>query len=271
VRECAVSLVGKIRMPPLIVLAFLILAAAVAGFIDAAIGGGGLIQLPALLLAFPGAGVPALLGTNKLASCAGTTFAAAQFTRARILTWRDMLGPVCAAMAGSAAGVALVYAAQGRFDAYLRPLLLLMMAAILVFILVRPELGHLHAPRFGLRHQRAVAIAIALVMGCYDGFFGPGMGALLIFLFVALLGFDFLHASALAKAVNWASNIAALALFLSQGSWLPLVALAMAAANSLGGYLGARVALAKGNVWLRRLFIVVVALLIARLGWQLAR
>ena len=257
-------------MPPLPIFAFLIVAAALAGFVDAAIGGGGLVQLPALLIAFPGQAVPPLLGTNKLASCAGTTFAAAQFARARLLAWRDVLGPICASMAGSAAGVALVYAVQGRFDAYLRPVLLLMMVAMLVFMLLRPGLGHLHAPRFALHHQRTLVLAIAAAMGCYDGFFGPGMGALLIFLFVTLLGFDFLHASALAKAVNWASNISALALFLAHGSWLPLTALSMAVANSLGGYLGARVALAKGNVWLRRLFIFVVSLLILRLSWQLA-
>jgi uncharacterized protein len=256
-------------MPPLPVLALLILAAGVAGFVDAAVGGGGLIQLPALLIAFPGSAVTPLLGTNKLVSCTGTTFAAAQFTRAGVLHWREMVGPVCAAMAGSAAGVALVYAVQGRFDAYLRPLLLLLMVAMLAFLLLRPDLGHLHAPRFALRHQRSLALAIAAAMGCYDGFFGPGMGTLLIFLFVGVLGFDFLHASALAKSVNWASNVAALALFLSRGSWLPMVALPMAAANGLGGYLGARVALARGNVWLRRVLIGVVSLLILRLGWQL--
>ncbi len=105
-------------------------------------------------------------------------------------------------------------------------------------------------------------------MGVYDGFFGPGMGTLLIFLFVTILGFDFLRASALAKSVNWASNVAALALFVSRGSWLPWVALCMAAANGAGGHLGARTALAKGNRWLRLLFIVVVSLLILRLGAQ---
>ena len=255
-------------MPSLPVLALLVFAAGLAGFVDAAVGGGGLIQLPALLLAVPGQPIPTLLGTNKAVSVTGTTFAAAQFLRSRVLPWREMVAPVFAALAGSAAGVAVAYFVQGRFDAYSRPLIVFLMVAMLGFTLLRPDLGRLHAPRFGLQHQRALAVAIGGVMGFYDGFFGPGMGTLLIFLFVAILGFDFLRASALAKSVNWASNAAAVVLFLSQGSWLPAVALCMAVANGLGGFLGARTALAKGNRWLRLVFIAVVSLLTLRLGWQ---
>ena len=256
-------------MPPLPVLAFLILAAGVAGFVDAAVGGGGLIQLPALLIAFPNQAVTSLLGTNKFVSFTGTTFAAAQFLRSRVLLWREMLGSALAAMLGAAAGAATAYAVQGRFDAYLRPAIVLLMVAMLAFTLLRPDVGRVHAPRFGLRHQHGLTILIALTMGFYDGVFGPGMGTLLIYLFVTILGFDFLRASALAKSVNWASNAAALAVFVSRGSWLPLVALCMAASNGLGGHLGARTAIAKGNRWIRRLFVAVVCILIVRLGWQL--
>jgi uncharacterized membrane protein YfcA len=255
-------------MPPPPVLAILFLAAGVAGFIDAAAGGGGLIQLPALLIAFPAHAVTSLLGTNKFVSCTGTTFATAQFLRSRVLHWREMLGPVLAAMIGSAAGAATAYLVQNLFAVWLRPALVALMIAVLAFTLLRSDLGQLHAPRFGLRHQRGLTVVIGAALGFYDGVFGPGMGTLLIFLFVTLLGFDFLRASALAKSVNWASNVAALALFLSRGSWLPLVALCMAAANGLGGYLGARIALAKGNRWIRLLFVTVVSLLILRLASQ---
>ena len=258
-------------MPPLPTLAFLTIAAGLAGFIDAAVGGGGLIQLPALLVGFPGAPITTLLGTNKLASCAGTTFAAGHYIRSRVLPWREMVAPVLAAMVGSLAGAALAYLAEKQFEALLRPAILLLMVGMLAFTLLRPDLGRLHAPRFGLRHQRGLAILIAAVMGLYDGFFGPGMGTLLIFFFVTILGFDFLRASALAKAVNWASNVAALALFLSRGSWMPLLALCMAIANAVGGHLGARVAIAKGNRWLRLVFIVVVSALIVRLGLSALR
>ncbi|MBI5548983.1 MAG: TSUP family transporter, partial [Deltaproteobacteria bacterium] len=125
-----------------------------------------------------------------------------------------------------------------------------------------------HAPRFGQAHQRALAVSIAFAVGFYDGFFGPGTGSILIFLFVALLGFDFLRASALAKSVNWASNAASVVLFVSQGSWIPLVALCMAVGNGLGGALGARTAIVQGARWIRWVFVGVVSLLIARLAWQ---
>jgi uncharacterized membrane protein YfcA len=256
-------------MPPLPLLGFLTLAAFVAGFVDAAVGGGGLVQLPALMIGVPNAPITVLLGTNKLASCVGTSFATAQYVRSRVLDRREMAGPVLAAMVGSACGAALTYLFEQRFQAWFRPLIVVLMIGMLTFTLLRPDLGRHHTPRFASRHQRGLAIAIAAVMGVYDGFFGPGMGTLLIFLFVSILGFDFLRASALAKSVNWASNVAALALFVSRGSWLPWLALAMAAANGVGGHLGARTALAKGNRWLRLLFIFVVGLLVLRLGGQI--
>jgi uncharacterized membrane protein YfcA len=255
-------------MPPLPILAFLTLAAFLAGFVDAAVGGGGLIQLPALLISLPSAPITSLLGTNKLASCAGTTLASTQYVRSRVLHWREMVGPVLAAMAGSAGGAALTYLFERRLEAYFRPVIVLLMVAMLAFTLLRPSLGREHAPRFALRHQRGLAVGIAALMGAYDGFFGPGVGTLLIFLFVTILGFDFLRASALAKSVNWASNVAAVVLFGSRGSFLPWAALCMAVANAVGGYLGARAALTKGNRWLRLFFIVVVSLLILRLGSQ---
>jgi uncharacterized membrane protein YfcA len=255
-------------MPTLPILALMTLAAGLAGFVDAAVGGGGFIQLPALLIGFPGQPITSLLGTNKIASCTGTTFAATQYVRSRVLHWREMLGPVFAAMAGSAGGAMLAYLVERRFEAFLRPAIVLLMIAMLAFTLLRPDLGRQHAPRLALRHQRGLAVLIAGVMGLYDGFFGPGMGTLLIFLFVTILGFDFLRASALAKSVNWASNVAALTLFVSRGSWLPWAALCMAVANGIGGHLGARTAIAKGNRWLRVVFIVVVSLLILRLGGE---
>jgi uncharacterized membrane protein YfcA len=162
----------------------------------------------------------------------------------------------------------LTYRVHGDF---LRPVMLGLLVVMLAFTLLKPDLGQLHAPRFGLNHQRGLAALIAFALGFYDGFFGPGVGSLLIFLFVAVLGFDFLRSSALAKSVNWASNLTAMALFVWQGSWLPSVALSMAAANGVGGYLGARVALSRGSAWVRGVFIAVVGALILRLGWQLLR
>ncbi len=256
-------------MPSPLTLAFLVLAAFLAGFVDAVVGGGGLITIPALMIGLPGQSWPVISGTNKVVACTGTTFAAAQFVHSRILRWQEMVGPVIAAMGGAAIGVAMAYFLSGRFEPYLRPAMVVMMIAMLAWTLLKPDAGQLHAPRFGLSHQRMLALVIAFVLGFYDGLFGPGTGSLLIFLFVAVLGFDFLRASALAKSVNWASNIASLTLFLSQGSWVPTVALSMAVGNGLGGYLGARTALAKGSAWVRIVFILVVGALILRLGWQI--
>ena len=256
-------------MPSLPSLLLLMLAALLAGFIDAVVGGGGLITVPALMIALPaGTPLPTLLGTNKVVACTGATMAAGKFLRSGTLAWREMVGPVAASALGAIGGVWLTYRVHGDF---LRPVMLGLLVAMLAFTLLKPDLGHLHAPRFGLSHQRGLAALIALALGFYDGFFGPGTGSLLIFLFVAILGFDFLRASALAKSVNWASNVTAMGLFVWQGSWIPSIALGMALANGLGGYLGAHVALNRGSRWIRGLFIGVVGALILRLGWQVLR
>jgi len=250
--------------------ALLVLAALLAGFVDAIVGGGGLITIPALLLGLPaGTAITTILGTNKVVACTGTTVAAGQFLRAKVLHARELLVPVLCAMAGAGLGVRLAYLFQGRSEAWFRPVMVALMVLMLAFTLLKPELGKLHAPRHALRHQRLLAALISFAVGCYDGFFGPGTGSILIFLYVAVLGFDFLRSSALAKSVNWASNLASLVLFLGRGSWLPVLALTMAAGNGLGGYLGARTALRKGSGLVRVVFIFVVAALILRLGWQL--
>jgi len=255
-------------IPPLPTLGGLVLAALAAGFVDAVVGGGGLITIPALLLGLPGLPLTTILGTNKVVACTGTTVAAGAFLRSRALSVREMLGPVAMAMVGASGGVALAYVLQGRLARQMEPILFVLLVGMLAFTLLKPGMGKVHAPRFGLAHQRGLAAFIALAIGFYDGFFGPGTGSLLIFLFVAVLGFDFLRASALAKSVNWASNIASMALFLFHGSWLPFVAIAMALGNGLGGYLGARTALAKGAGWVRTLFVLVVVALLIRLGWR---
>ncbi|MCE1229089.1 MAG: TSUP family transporter, partial [Firmicutes bacterium] len=204
-------------MPSPLILLFLTLAAMLAGFVDAVVGGGGLITIPALLLGMPGQSWPVVSGTNKVVACTGTTVAAAQFVHSRLLRWQEMVAPMVAAMAGAALGVGVAYYLSGRFEPYLRPAMVVMMAAMLAWTLPQPDAGQLHAPRHSLAQQRLLAVSIALVIGFYDGLFGPGTGSLLIFLFVAVLGFDFLRASALAKSVNWASNVSSLAVFLWHG------------------------------------------------------
>ena len=259
-------------MPQPHLMAMLLLASLLAGFVDAVVGGGGLITIPALMLGLPaGTPITTILGTNKVVACTGTTFAAGQFLRARVIRWQEMLLPVACAMGGAALGVTAAYFLQNRYQAVFRPGMLALMLAMLACTLLKPDHGKLHAPRHAPGQERLLAAGIAAMVGFYDGLFGPGTGSILIFLFVSVLGFDFLRASALSKSVNWASNIAALCLFVARGSWLPMVALTMAFANGVGGTLGARTALAKGSGWVRAMFIGVVLALVLRLGWQMIK
>lgn len=249
-----------------IVVVLLVAASGLAGFVDAIAGGGGLVLLPALLIGLPtDVPIPTLLGTNKLAAISGTTAAAWRYGRESLLDLRTAAGPVLAAMTGSAFGAHLAY---GLDPTLLRPVMLVLLAGMLVFTLARPDVGRKAEPRFAAGTGNVVASGLALVIGFYDGFFGPGTGSLLLFLYAGVLGLDFLRASALAKAANWGSNAAALALFLSRGSFLPLLAVLLAVANVAGGQAGARLAIAKGNAWIRRVFVIVVGALLARLAWQ---
>ncbi len=241
-------------------------ASLLAGFIDAIAGGGGLVLLPALLVGLPiTSPLPMVLGTNKLAACSGTSLALSQFVRARIVPLRTLVVPTLLAMLGSLVGARLTGALSAL---YLRPVMLVLLIAMLLFVLLQPRLGEHHAPKHTGRASFARVAAITLAVGFYDGFFGPGTGTLLIFLFVTLLGFDFLHASAFAKAANWGSNIAALTWFTVHGHVLWGLAVLLAAANVAGAFFGSRLALKRGNRLVRWVFVSVTTGLLVKLGWQ---
>lgn len=242
-------------------IAIVTLASLFAGFVDAIVGGGGLILVPALFGVFPGAPPATLLGTNKGASVWGTAWATAQFARRVELPWAA-LGPAAGIAAlGSLAGAwtVTVVPADG-----LRRALPFVLLAVLAYTLARKDLGRTHAPRLGGRAQFATAAAIGAVVGFYDGFFGPGTGSFFVFLYVRLLGFDFLHASASAKLMNTATNAAALALLAGKGHVWWHAAAFMAVANVAGSLLGTRLALRHGAGFVRAVFIVVVGALIAK-------
>ncbi|GDX13067.1 UPF0721 transmembrane protein [Acidobacteriota bacterium] len=247
-------------------LGLLCLASFAAAFFDAVVGGGGLITIPALMAGLPfSTPVPTILGTNKVLAGAGTTMAAIKFIRSQIIPWQSMVAPILFAMVGAALGVQLAYKLDPQL---LRPIILILLISMLAFTIVKPSAGEYHEPKLTPSSQKIATNFIAFVLGGYDGFFGPGTGSLLIFLFVAVLGFDFLRSSAMAKSVNWASNVASLAIFVSRGSWIWQVALPMAVANGLGGWVGARFAIRQGSAWVRKVFIFVVTVLVARLTWQ---
>ena len=246
-------------------LLFVSLASLLAGGIDSIVGGGGLILVPALFAVYPSAAPATLFGTNKSASVWGTSIATVQYSRRVQMRWA-VLGPAAgAALVGSFIGAWVVTLIDPGFLRRLLPLILL---AVLLYTLAKKDLGRTHTPRHTQGRETLLACAIGLVIGWYDGFFGPGTGSFFIFLFVRLLGYDFLNASAAAKLLNVATNIAAIALFAAKGHVWWHIGLVMAAANVTGSLIGTRLALKHGAGFVRGVFIVVVGALILKTGYD---
>lgn len=247
-------------------LAWLIGAALLAGWVDAVVGGGGIIQLPALLVGLPsGVPVATVSGTNKLSSVAGTATATVSYLRSVRVRWQAAVPLVMAAWAGSSTGAHLVRHVPRK---WFTPVVLVVLVGIGIYTLRRPELGLQHSPRRPGIGSIALLCAIGLVIGLWDGLVGPGTGSFLIIALVALLGYGFLQASALAKIANLATNLGALVVFLGSGHILWMPGLPMAAANLTGGLLGSRTAIKHGSAFVRRVFLVVIVVLGVRLAWQ---
>lgn len=247
-------------------LALLVLAALAAGWVDAVVGGGGLIQLPVLLLVFPGAAPAQVLATNKLASIFGTATASLTYAR-RIRPDPRTAGTMAlCALVGSSGGAALAHLLS---NAVFRPLALGALVVVALITWRRPDLGEHTELRHSGRPHLARAAAIGAVIGFYDGIFGPGTGTFLVIALVTVLGYSFLDASGTAKITNFATNLGALLVFVPLGAPMWGVGIAMGLANLAGGFLGARTALARGSGFVRVVFLLVVSVLIVRLGWDL--
>lgn len=244
---------------------WLVAIAFIAGLVDAAVGGGGLVQLPGLFTVLPQQAPALLLGTNKFSSAFGTGAAAWRYARNVRFPWRPVLFAAAAAFVFSFAGATAVSLLP---KAAVRPLVLVLLVAMLVYTLWKKDFGSLHRPRAIGRRELATALAIGAAIGFYDGFFGPGTGSFLIFLFIRFFGLDFLRASAASKVVNLSTNVAALCFFAPTGNVLWLFAVPMALANIAGSVAGTRLALRGGTPLIRRLFVALVVVLIARMGWD---
>ena len=244
---------------------FITLASLLAGFVDAIVGGGGLVMVPALFAAFPGAPPATLLGTNKAAAVWGTAMATWQYSRRVQMRWPVMLPAAAAGFAGAFAGAWAVTQMSADF---LRKLLPLVLLGVLLYTLAKKELGRHHQPHYQGRTEMLAASLIGALIGFYDGFFGPGTGSFFVFLFVRLLGYDFLNASASAKLLNCATNMAAIALFAAKGHVWWHFAVTLAVANVVGSLLGTHLALKHGTGFVRGIFIVVVGLLIVKTGYD---
>lgn len=258
-----------IHEPSLALLAILGVGAFFAGFIDAVVGGGGLVQIPLLFAVFPDLAPALLFGTNKLASIVGTSSAAVQYALRVRIDW---------SIAAPAAGAAFVASWFGARSVslfppeLLRPLVLVLLVAVGIHTFSRKDFGSLaRVTGWTQRQQATLAALIGALIGFYDGFFGPGTGSFLIFCFIRFLGLDFLGASVTAKIANVATNLAAILFFASEGSILWKAALVMAACNLIGALCGSGLALRHGTRFVRRLFLVVVTALIGKLTIDLLR
>jgi len=249
---------------------YLCLFAFLAGFVDSVVGGGGLIQLPALFIFLPkplAASLPAVLGTNKLSSICGTGMAAAQYAQRVPVPWASILPAGLAAFVFSAVGAHTVLSLNPDV---LKPLILVLLISVAIYTYWRKDFGHLHAPQFAANRERQFGVLVGMVIGFYDGFFGPGTGSFLIFIFIGLFGFAFLAASASAKVINLGTNLSAVIYFAATHKILYQFAVPMGLCNMLGSFAGSRLAIQKGNAFVRVFFLVVVTLMILRFGREIS-
>ncbi len=236
-----------------------------AGFIDSVCGGGGLIQLPAMLLAFPSVPIPVIFGTNKFSAFAGTSMAAWQYSRKIKYRYPVLLSIAAAAMLASYLGAKVV---SGLNIAYLRQIVFGTLVLIAAYSFWNKDLGKYHGTPLKTARMIVIGVLMGILIGFYDGLIGPGTGSFFVLAFVLALHFDFLHASAYTKIVNALTNLGALIAFVIAGNIMWHVALPMAVFNVSGGFIGSRMALKRGNRFIRIIFLVVVSLLILRFSYD---
>jgi uncharacterized membrane protein YfcA len=239
-----------------------------AGFIDSIVGGGGLIQLPALFIFLPQIPIPVIFGTSKLAAIAGTSMAVLQYSKHVKINWEATLPSAIAAFVCSFLGARVVSLIN---PAMLRPAILMLLIAVVIYTFAKKDFGNLHAPKLAAVMQLWVGTAIGAIIGFYDGFFGPGTGSFLTFAFIGLFGFDFLNAAASARVVNFATNLSAMLYFAATGNILYQVALPMAVCNITGSLIGSRMAVTKGSQFVRGFFLIVVSALILKFAYDLLK
>ncbi|NHA67025.1 TSUP family transporter [Phycicoccus flavus] len=246
--------------------ALLGVAGFVAGWVDAVVGGGGLVQLPALLVGLPGATPAQVLATNKASAVWGTGAAAVTYARRVPLDLRTALPMAAVAYLGAAGGAVIgLHIPKSLFN----PIILVMLVVVGAYTLLKPSVGELTRLRWAGHRHTVAAVLTGFVIGVYDGALGPGTGSFLVFALVGLLGYAFLEASATAKVTNLATNLGALTVFAPGGHVVWAVAVVMAVTNLLGGYVGARTAVARGSRFIRVVFVLVVVAFVVRIGGDL--
>ena len=244
---------------------FLAIASGFAGFVDAMAGGGGLIQLPALIVGLPNKELPLILGTNKVPSIFGTAAAARNYfknIKPDIPLTISMMGP---AFIGSMGGASLAAAVPKDF---FKPFIVFLLVAVAIYTWVKPELGMNENLKYTHKKRLVIVALIGLLIGFYDGIFGPGTGTFLVFFLVSGIGYAFLKASGTAKLVNISTNAGAILSFQLTGHIWWQLGLLLAFANVTGAIIGSRLAIKGGSPLVRKVFLAVTFLLIARVAWD---
>ena len=242
---------------------FLLAASFFAGFIDSIAGGGGLIQLPALLIGLPKSETAEVLGTNKLSAVFGTTTAAALYRKQIKPDPKILIAMGLPAFLGSAGGAVL---ASKIPTSSMRPMVLVLLIIVAVYTWFKPDLGKLENLRHLPKRRVQIAAIAGVVIGFYDGIFGPGTGSFLMLILVASLGYAFITASAIAKVVNVATNVGAITVFGINGAVLWQIGIILGIANITGAVIGARLAIKGGSTLVRKVFLLVTVALIVKVG-----
>jgi uncharacterized membrane protein YfcA len=246
-------------------LILLCLFASLAGFVDAIVGGGGLIQTPSSLILLPQLPVATVIGSLKIPSFSGTFFAAKQYVKQVTINWRRMIFMCALAFMASFFGSLLLTQVSNRF---MKPIILGVLVFVALYSFAKKDFGQKKQSLISNKKEIIYASLISIIIGFYDGFIGPGAGSFLVLAFISLLGFDFLQASAHAKLINLATNLGSILLFFLKGHILWQVAIPMAICNAFGGVLGARMAISKGNKFIRIFFLFVVMATLIRFSYD---
>lgn len=250
----------------LIILLSLAFFSFLAGFIDSVVGGGGLIQLPALLINLPNTNIPTLFGTNKIAALAGTSISATQYSKKIKFNYKVLIVIALWAAVASYLGAKTVSYINVNT---LKPLILIILIVIAIYTFIKKNLGAIQTKKLSIQKMMIYGSLIGLIIGFYDGFFGPGTGSFLVLAFVVVFGFEFVEASAYSKVINCITNVFALFVFIKQGDYLLQLAILMAICNILGNILGTKLALKRGNQFVRTLFLVIVIMMIIRYAYDI--
>jgi len=236
-----------------------------AGFVDSIVGGGGLIQTPLSLAFLPQHNVATIIGTLKIPAFTGTALATSQYLKKIKIQWKLFVIMALVAFVAAFLGSKLLTMVNNDF---MKPLLFIILILLFLYTVLKKDFGQAQARKIEKKESIIKGILIAFAVGMYDGFIGPATGTFFIVAFVSLLRMDFLQASATAKLVNLATNFGSICLFLISGKILWAIAIPMAVCNGLGGFLGAKLAIAKGNTFIRYIFMFVILLSICRFGYE---